>query len=1235
MKHPKYLSRRPGKYLWTASVSLFIIPGLATLLMTPAQAAPANPSSTQLKPSKSLASLDHEEQVDRAVDSASLVSAESAIAKLRVRIRQAQNTPQEPVMLSRLADLQGKLAESIFRVEHGKAHSQSQQIDLTRYNGLLREMISTLTSLITRYPHFKEVKLAYFARAKAMREVGDTKGALREWDDFTARFPGSAESVPAHIYASEIAMETGEYATAIGHLEKSMPPTTNPHYPFVQEKLSSAYFNTNQYAKAIQHTEALIAFYRRKLEGARAQKQTGSNYQNQIETQLQNVTLFFATGVVTKTQGFSFETSLGQLRRVEQGPYLGKMCHQFSIILRAKGSEAELISWKDQVLAHYPHDAETGSILFNTYEAIINWKKYDLLASLPRDVQLITRGDAKALQSLNDSANFKKLKNVLIESAEKIFATLGKKPTLADHLSVSPALQSLLTSYLQVTDAKDPVRVKVRYRLAEHYFSCLTYKRATAYYAWVAQGRDNLPVPPELMKLAQLKAIASRFEELREAKLIPESLQPRALSTSQDKLPALLTEWVKWVDESRYKDSANFESFQYQAIRALYAQGSTQNALARMIDFIESKPKSEFAPALASLATDTTIVSQDWIKTYEIANRFLKLKTWDAKFIEKLNLVASDSYFKTVELAYNSKDYDQSFKKGQEYLTLYPNSKHYNLCLGIVGSSALSQQKPEVALPYFETLIQRDPKSIHVANALITRASQSEQKFQFSTASKDYQKFMALAPENATLELKRKILLLSFLSEDASDYRALMNSKSICSGELAVECDRYEALILLQNDKSQKNTVSLLKKAKTGHPENKVFWMTLALNGDTPLSAADQLLALNTLIAELDKQDGLYRLAMVQSVVHSVPKIFKAERKNLSKTQVLSAKPELMEKSIKKRLEAVTAFENLATQAMSLGFVRLRAQILNEVAGLYSDFSDQIKGLKAPKGFTAEDKTLFEEVLKKLSAPFDEKKKDLRLKAFELASQQAVENEVFTEIAKSWEKDFPLEAEKLTPVAPPSNDPNLSIKLITQVDPASEWQMPSDKIQSKWYASIRNRQWARVAFFANQAKLGTSGVKVSEGMQLVAKAVSLAAVGAQSEGLAELKEAYKKLPSDTKGWASLALMNHFFLSYDSKETRKWLEEAFESISSHEDEFFKAPETVFSVFAASIWSGFKLDSSFEQKARSVLGASQQFGTSPWLTQTRAPASGTTGSAGGNAPAAEPVAVPEQSKVENSK
>jgi tetratricopeptide (TPR) repeat protein len=1172
-----------------------------------------------------------EEMNDRMVDSAANDAQRIAIQKLKAQLSRKDSPVQEPVLLVRLADLQYKEAQTLFRVIQG-GFDKKRGPNEERYQQALRDVIATLNRYITKYPANRDAERMFLLRAKAYRELGDSKTAAAMFTEFVTRYPKAKDVPLAYIYASEMAVEAQNYPLAIAHLNKAKEYSKQDpaQYSYVLDKLAQAHYETGDLPNAMRYLEARLIYETAGIKGRKPRP-------SEVERVLVNMAYYYATAMEKKVPGYTIEAAYPFFQKHNPGPHTGKLLASFALALRAKALENELMRWREVIVTYGKDYPESFGALYTVYEAVIFWKRHPMLLGLPRDLNVIK---SKKSSWAADAA-YPKFRKLLVETMERFHQYL-EKPNVAesDRAALSSALTAVYSAFLQVVPSEDDLRPKVIFRLAEHFFKVREFDKATTYYTWISEGREKL-ADADLIKQAKLRAIAARYEVLRVSKVVPEDLTAKSMKgVEPQKLSPEFTTWIGWIDQYPNPGEEGLDNFEFEANRAFYSQGHVKGSIERLIKFVEKRPKSKFVIPSASLVVDTYVLSQDWEALHETSTKFLAMKTWQSpEFVTKLSELASDSYFKIVETNFKEKNNEVAFNKSQEYMTMYPKGKHYMKAVGIAGASALALDKKEQAISFFSTIIDKAPDSEYFGTALFVRASESERKRDFAAASQDYTRLLAMPNHSHHLEsakvseMKRKVLLLALLAEAPNELKNTLAKPIVCSRDLKNECEKYEALLTLLSTSGtldRERARGFVKRAKNAPKEASLIWTTIALKGAPNLWEAERKGLVKIVTTRLNDEDPLVKFALIESLTQSVPEVFKLARQELKTAERLPRNPEEAAPAIKKRVRAIQKIEAWAASAVQLPWARVRASILNETSGLYLDLASEIKKMRIPGGISADDRAAYQEILTKLSLPFEEKGQEIRGKAFEMAQAQAIEPKVMGPITDAYLKDHASQAAELKPEGPPITAYRLSPELLQTVDPAGGWDknfegMTDDgaMIKGRWLRAVTQRHWPRVAFYVQQAQ---DAEGISKAVARVMKAVSLAAVGAVAEGVAEMEGAAPELLGQNRHRGYLVLVSHYFGALNKEKTRKWIGELVRDNVQRELWLSESATPALVFAAAARWTGFELDQSVKEKFRETVASDDQTSTQPWGRFVLSPEPEPTRAVANEAPAAAPQAAP---------
>lgn len=1140
------------------------------------------------------------EEQDRLVDQAAITSQGEAIKRLKQLAARYRNTSQEPVLLAKLAELYQQEGSMKFRIAHGRANRQGLALSLADYKKSMKLSIETLTSLINRYKDYEELDLAYFMRGHAYQEIEDKQNAKKDYLILTKRFPQAPETITAFMALAEYAIDENHHDEAVQYLGQVEKHPKHPQYPFALYKMAWSHYNLKNIQRALGYLERHVGYYRKANVGNDPDGEDTTSDLAILETSLMDIAMFYYEGFDKKLGDYSLEGALPYFRKVETGPFLGKMTVRFAKHLRAGGKNQELIAWKNELMQNELKRAETVEVLMVLFEDQINKRKYADIGTTSKDFVKAY----KAYPGARGREAYLKAQRMLLQTAEQIQALTLKNKESDEVRTLSSTLSLLYSSFIDIVNPDDERVPKVHYNLAETLFEIKDYEGATQNYRWVVDNWRNDKTFD--LKTASLRAIASRYEVLRNSKLIPGQLSPKPMTQDPtDAMPGPLEEWVQWIDkhEDAYhsKDTA-FENFQFEANRAMYAQGKINRSVQRLLAFAESNPQSTFAVPSASLVLDTLVTGADWEKTNLMANRLLRIKSWAASPFEKrLLTLAADSFYKGMEIAHKSGDFERTLKKADECIDQYSKSPRLVDCLLLAGKSALSINQPERADEYFQELIENHAETQPALVALLERAQIREKNFRFAEAAADYKRYMASsAGKKLEEEKSRKIwertLQLNWLSGNYAELSKLMSILPECKAALAEACGKYK-VSLIAHQPTEESFKEAVVKAMDGRKDLRALWAVIGLKNIEKANFKDRLTLLTGLAENWDRLDTLTQFALLPDLSKVVLRAFEYNRKQIGQYATLKPNP----KAIKHRVELIQETERVATKIMKLPWARIRAQVLSEIADLYVEFSTQLRSMPVPTSLEEGEKAAYEESIQKIVFPFEEKSSEIRRKAFELASNFGIEQESFDRIAEVFFKESPSQAKELQLIPEYRQTLALDWDLLTRLNTQGFWKKvrsvkleqvhvtPENRpriLQSYWIKNIEAQNWPAAGYFLSEAQAKADKTLPKSVLDLM-RGLTLVYAGARAEGIADLWENRASF----EGSEQAALMGYVasvYLSTLGREKARGLAELFEKETSQEviASVLREGKDAWPIAFAAEWGGARLS---EQNRLALLDA----------------------------------------------
>lgn len=1094
--------------------------------------------------------IDQGEDWDRQVDRAALESQNLAIQKLRKLSKKYENSKEESSLLMRLAQVYDESASIEFRITYAKSHQKKTIVNLDRYNSILNYEISTLTHLIHSYPNFDSVDLAFYMRGKAYDELGKKDEAKSDYLNVVKK-SNSSRIMPAYMALADMAIEKNQHVEAIAYLNEIEKYPKTPFFPFALYKLAWSYFNLKDIQKALAHIERHINYFDNLKETRKSLSASDTAIR---ENSLMDAVVFFVEGNEQNPDYFKLPSALNYFRSLEKGPLLGRMSVRFGKLLRSHRRDDELMKWKNQLLEEEKRRPETIEVVMSLFEHQMNQDQFEKAMQTSADIVELHRVND---QVVRESDSYRLARKLLSETAIEVQARLAKSGNATQVSLLLKTLGTIYGVFIHIMPESDPLVAQAHYNLAETLFKSGDYQSSTQHYLWVISNwhKDSNLNSTDL----KLKAIASRYEDLRSSNLIPKVLVPQLYDQGKDqdlikKLSKSSYEWVTWIDSLSHELTVSgdkLDSFLFEANRVIYTHASTRLASQRLVEFALSRSSSQYAVPSATLAIDTYIKSEMWDEAFKLTMRLLGKKWVDATFSERLSGIAANSAYKIAELFYQKKDYLKAIDQAKVLQQKFQASDRASDSLLLTAQSYLALQQKDRAGNFFSELIQKYPGSHGHEIALLNRAQISEESYEFKQAIEDYKRYLALTQKSSSVknfdEIQRRIYFLQWI-DGRSDFDCsnTLIKNVVDRDELSTECQRYNALNILRQDPKSYPIDSTdldqyLTLALKGNKKNRVIWSAVVLKFDTSIQLRDQLYLLRNVSKGWEDLDPLSRISVVPIFSVLLPKSFERARISLKQEVPLN---KASVQAITRRAEWIKEYENVASNALVLPWSRIRARVLQELSGVYLDFSTTLENISIPKDMNTKEVSEYTNSVKEIVKPFMERSKDIGKKAYHLASNSAIEDDDFRIIKESNSDLFDIEVREIKNKIPQWSEKSSidslelnALKIITsssdysalQIKEVREEFSKSSKqlpwlLKKLWLESFQNHAWEKNAYLLQEMKakniISKAEIKVMQGLILIAS-------GAKAEGLVELQEAVQELDTPNKLELDKALFSHY------------------------------------------------------------------------------------------------------------
>ncbi len=1014
----------------------------------------------------------NEEARDRVVDQAAVDMQSDADRDLSLLVTRYRGTAKEAEMLLRLSELRMEIADGLFRVAYGPSEGGLKK----SHQAKLASALAPLSRIISKYPKSAGYPRALFLRGKAQKELGELAPAAKDFEKFLARFSSRPEAGMAMIAVADISIEKKNFKRAVSVLAPMTKKTTHALYPHALAKRAWA-FHVDERAMPATKTLKVLATH---LSSKQAAGTLSAGDQGLREAVLSDVPAIGYSAYRTTKGRFSLFDVNALLRMFDTGEGYRRMAVNMADRLRAADRDTDLRIWKGIVLKSEPASKENLPMLLTILEYDLGREAYGEVVKTAVDVSKIV-GQAMEAEEAEPA------RKMVVKTADILTKRITDYRSSPKANQAEQYLTTLLPAFDRMTAKNDPRRAALRWNLAETYFSLERFELAArAYRAIVETG--NSP----LVKDAALKAISSRYEGFRTSKVMPEALVAQAKVVATTKVSAKqlaeLREWMIWIDRYEREYKVSLDQFQFEAARALYAARHQDEAMGRLKNLAKRDPSSKVAVASAALVVDTWLARHRYDQVEANARDFAEMKKWaQGDFASKMMVQAAAAKFKRAELAYAAKKYVEAGKQASEFRKTYGKSNLALDATGILCNSAMARGERGDAAACFLELAEDFPKTEAARQALRSAARIEDERLRFKPAMANYSKYLNTSGSKVSakesLAIRRRLLQLARATGETDVMLELANSKQVCRPKLEGECDMNVALAALvasENSPSRKTLDAAYSNMKRARPALRSIWAMVVAGNAGSYDAGRVNDALRIVAKNWSSTEPSARYHLIARATKSLSSILERDRLALKKQGL-----QVSEASIAGRMKGLG---NLEARAKLLGAVPVNSVQASAAMSVYTGYNDLIadfRDLPTEKEATAAQKAEHNRLIAGLVNPLVFKARKIRDAGVALARKD----------------ERGLQPKNCAALFRPA-------VLATNANKASVVRLASE-----WRDAINDENWARVAFFSEEA-VEMEGV--SGAWSKAARAASLSNAGAAAEAGVVLSDACRE-SSATRG----------------------------------------------------------------------------------------------------------------------
>jgi tetratricopeptide (TPR) repeat protein len=878
------------------------------------------------------------ERKDRVIDQA-------AVAIQREGIRRIENILKSKLPASKESDLMFQLgvarleAASIqFRISHERAHRGNAKLDLSSYNTEMLEAVKVLTNFLGKFPKDPRTPEVIFLRGTAYDESNNKKAAQRDFEDLVKRFPEVPETSPALMRLADFAVEDEDHARAVRYLTPLEKRVNDPHHPFALYKLAWAHFNLTHIRTALDYLGKHIHYY-----DSRFQKYASLESSEMAirDNSLRDISLFLFEGVQKDMPGFHTSKAFQEFKKYAGLNPTDSMVVRFTGLIRARNNTAELEKWAD-IIDKSSYKPETRLLALNVlFENQQNRRLYaEMEPNMARLKKIML-----AHPELEQTEASVELKRVVEQGAKDLHAAIQENKNSPLVSRLVGALEDIygLVRMLSIKDKSDSV--KSYFNLAETYFELKDYPKATEYYRKAYAERLEIKKPStDLLPPNDffMRALASRFEELRSSKEIRDDVKALALGSSEKSasLSARFNEWSGWLSQGhQIKDLSEddrkvLRRYEWDRQRTVYASGRRDEVIAEIaLELKDIRSLDDFTEPKLDLWMDTLVASESWSVLHEITKKWnKKTEIKKTEIAERIQSLESDSFIKQIENDFKSGDTQTVLAKTAQCEKDYRSQADRVLKCQVLAAEVLASTEQ------WQTLVSKldsFPKSLDDAKI-------ENRVFDLRLdAYLELQRYEdALAMRQSSSEAKHEeIFELGLMVQSSAAYRRLVDDKSFCSKNTE-NCRVLRALLEMRGEDAgfRMNFSDIFRAHR---PYRSVY--SLASVGSFRTSLVDRMKVFRNAVDNWRHLDSRIYWSALPELENWIDKELKSNRELLSRNYPLRAENP---NSLATRFSRIRDFEqSLEALSKTLPLSSLRAMVLRGAAGSYEDVVAELKGV--------------------------------------------------------------------------------------------------------------------------------------------------------------------------------------------------------------------------------------------------------------------------------------------------
>jgi tetratricopeptide (TPR) repeat protein len=928
-------------------------------------------------------------------DAAALDALTKSYQELLTLLNRHKETSIEPNLLFRAGENLRSQLNLLNRLMLNLSNLKEQDKVKKTSNDKALKAIEHYSRLINAYSDFSKIDLAFYFRAKTYEQINKKEKAKDDFLKIVQSYKNSSAYLPSLMALAQYEDERNEYEKEIEYLKKVVLEGDSQFFPHALYKMAWAYFNLKKIKESFSYLEENINYYYKKHTSKAAL--LNSTDLGLIESALLDIPTFYIEAIINNT--LNLHKSIDYFNKIDSYKITkDKIFLKFAKLLRANELKNELIQFKDLMIEKENNNSITYEIILTTLEYFINKNNYDLVN--------LTTLDLLKLKNKNKIALTKELnyeiQKFLIQTSEKYQNLILKNLNATEIDKVKNAFLTLNQVFIEFLDSNDERIYEAHNNMAEILFALKSYQEATKEYFVLYKNIEKIKSKKIIKNEIPIKLINSRYQELLTEEKSFDALIAKSQKQNTDEIKnSKLQELIIWLDDNFAQNKSNetYLKFYYNSARIAYLNNNIKKAISMLKNVVEHSSDDEIKIASASLIIDTLIASENWndliIEIKSLNQKFTKKSDLVKKFFDKIVKIEVNTYLKLAKNAFDKGDYKTALTHAIECKKLNINLDDADNCTLIAGLSAYKANDTESSLKYFSEIINRKNNNQTLEQAYLERAKIYEKKFQYKNAVEDILSYLNLNPKITDKEKEKLIETISFESLYSNDFELIKKASKISKFS-----EQVFNVLNLENNKVE----TLLEELNQAENYIKTFFALKILEKNIEQLTEKQIKNIISIILKNHSSTHeIFSLSLLDTSNKAFALLIKKLRNEIKKNYPIKSKVNL----IQARIKALQNTEKMIIDLLKIATIRSKAVLLNEVANIYLDFTDELKL------FTEKQNSELSSDINNVILQFEEKAIQIREKAFEIALNNNIEKENLLEIFESYKKENPNKAKSI------------------------------------------------------------------------------------------------------------------------------------------------------------------------------------------------------------------------------